>query len=213
MKMLSKRLASGLISLSAALVTILAMSSPASALTTYTPGGGPGINFVSSNASFKVIQANQSISCSQFDLAGNLVNSGTSRAVGANAANIGSLTSSGCTNPIMGLMTITPSGTWGLTVTGDPAATTWPVRMTNVSWTVVMVGCTFQASGVVNGNLNVATQTFSPTAGASGLKISSTPAGFLCPILGWANGQDIAVSGTWTNTPPAGSGPLTLVAP
>ncbi len=213
MKTLAKRLASSMIAFAATLALAVAMSSPASAATTYTPGGGPNVNFVGSNLSFKVIQANQTITCRQFNIAGSVVNPGLTRRVGANAANLGSVTQSGCTNPIMGSMAITPTGTWGLTVVGDPSGTTWPVRMTSVAATVVMAGCTFPVAGTVSGSFNDSTQKFTPVTGASGLKISGTPSGFLCPILGWANGQDIQVGGTWTNTPPAGSGPLTIAVP
>ncbi|MEG9227514.1 hypothetical protein [Aeromicrobium sp. Sec7.5] len=213
MKTLAKRLASSMIAFTATLALAVAMSSPASAATTYTPGGGPNVNFVGSNVSFTFIQANQTWTCQTFNLAGSIASPGLSRAIGWNAANVGTLTSAGCSNVIMGPTTITPTGTWGMTVTGDALGSTWPVRITNVNATFSMNGCSFQIGGVANGTFDVATQRFTPVGPASGLKIVSTPAGFICPIIGVAKDQDIKIGGTWTNTPPAGSGPLTIAVP
>jgi hypothetical protein len=210
MKLFSKRGASGLIAAAAVVMTTLAMAGPANAATVYTPSGGPSANFVGSNVSFRAIQANQTLTCSTFNLAGSIVNPGTSRAIGANGGNLTTLTSSGCTNPIAGSTTVTPSGTWGVTITGDEVGTVSPAQLTNVSATVTAAGCTFPVFGTVAGSFNDATQRFTPNSGASGLKISGTPSGFLCPILGVANGQDIEVGGSWTNTPPSGSTGLAI---
>ena len=205
MKLFNKRKTSGMVAAAALVLTTLAMGSPAHAATTYTPSGGPNVNFVGSSVSFKAIQANQTLTCSTFNLAGSIVNPGVSRALTANGGNLGSLTSSGCTNPIAGATTVTPTGTWGVRITGDEVSSVSPAQLTSVSATVTAAGCTFPVAGTVAGSFNDATQKFTPASGASGLKISGTPSGFLCPILGVANGQDIEVGGSWTNTPPAGS--------
>ena len=205
MKLFNKRKTSGLVAAAALVLTTLAMGSPAHAATTYTPSGGSGANFVGNNVSFKAIQANQTLTCSTFNLAGTIVNPGTSRAIGANGGNLGSLTSSGCTNQIAGATTVTPTGTWGVTITGDEVSSVSPARLTNVVATVSAAGCTFNVGGNVNGKFNDSTQVFTPNTGASGLTITSTPVGFICPILGVASGQTIEVGGSWTNTPPAGS--------
>lgn len=44
-------------------------------------------------------------------------------------------------------------------------------------------------------------------------QIADVPAGFLCPALGVAQGQDNEVQGSWINLPPGGSGPLALMRP
>ncbi|GAA1743410.1 hypothetical protein [Aeromicrobium alkaliterrae] len=213
MKLFSKRTSSGLLAAAAAVVTTMALAAPAHAATTYTPDAGAGdkVNFVGSSVSFRAVQANQTLTCSTFNLAGDVVSPSTSRAYGANGGTLGSLTSSGCTNPIAGNTTVTPTGVWGVTVTGDATGTTWPAKLTSVGATVSAAGCTFNVGGDLAGTFNTATQLFTP--GASTIKITSTPSGFLCPILGVAAGQDITVSGSWTNTPPAGSGPLTITNP
>jgi len=210
MKLFSKRSASGMIAAAAVVMTTLAMAGPANAATTYTPSGGPSANFVGNNVSFTATAAGQTLTCSTFNLAGSIVNPGTSRAIGANGGTLTTLTSSGCTNPIAGSTTVTPSGTWGVTITGDEVGTVSPARLTSVAATVSAAGCTFNVGGVVNGTFNDATQRFTPNSGASGLTITSTPVGFICPILGVAPGQTIEVGGTWTNTPPAGSAGLAI---
>ncbi|MDF1705604.1 MAG: hypothetical protein P1U38_12600 [Aeromicrobium sp.] len=205
MKLFNKRKTSGLVAAAAIVLTTLAMGSPAHAATTYTPSGGPGANFVGNSVSFTATAAGQTLTCSTFNLAGTIVSPGASRAIGANGGNLGSLTSSGCTNPIAGSTTVTPTGTWGVTITGDEVGSVSPARLTNVVATVSAAGCTFNVGGVVNGSFNDSTQVFTPVSGASGLTITSNPSGFLCPILGLAKNQTIEVGGSWTNTPPSGS--------
>jgi hypothetical protein len=43
--------------------------------------------------------------------------------------------------------------------------------------------------------------------------ITSVPSGFICPLLGVTQGDQITVGGSWTNVPPAGSTPLTFTNP
>ena len=213
MKTLAKRLASSVIAFAATLALAVAMSSPASAATTYTPGGAPNVNFGSSNASFQFIQANQTFTCAQFGPAGEIVNAGTRRAVGTNGVVLTSFASSGCTNPIWGTTTYAATETSGLTVTGDAVGSIVPVRFTGLEFVFTGAACSFKVGGVLNGTFDTGTQRFTPVDGASGLKVTSTPTGHLCPILGMAVGHDLKLGGTWTNTPPAGSGPLTIAVP
>jgi len=209
------RFTAGTVALVAALATVLTMFSPAHAATTFTPtiSGNGQANFVGNNVNITAIQAGQTMTCSTFDAAGRIVNSGVSRPYGANGAVKESVTISGCTNPIAGPVTVTPIEWWGVTATGDPTGTVWPARLSGLKFSVTAAGCAFDVSGNVSGTFDTATQVFAPVSAASGVKITSTPVGFLCPILGIARGLDIEVGGTWTNTPPAGSGPLTLVNP
>ncbi len=205
MKLFNKRKTSGMVAAAALVLTTLAMGSPAHAATTFTPSGGPNVNFVGNSVSFTATAAGQTLTCSTFNLAGSVASPGASRAIGANGGTLGSLTSSGCTNPIAGATTVSPTGTWGVTITGDEVSSVAPAQLTNVVANVSAAGCTFTVGGVVNGTFNDSTQKFTPVSGASGLKITSVPSGFLCTILGVAKDQTIAVGGTWTNTPPSGS--------
>ncbi len=211
------RLTGGLVATGAATAAIVAMTATgAQAATTFTPTGGPNANFVGSSVSFKDIEADQTLTCSTFNLSGTIVNSGTSRAYGANAGNLTSLTSSGCSNPTAGATTVTPSGTWGVTVTGDAVSGQWPARLTNVKATVSAVNCTFTVSGVVNGKFNPTTQVFTPNTGASGLTVdggAGTPTGSMCVTLDILTGDTIQVGGSWKNTPPSGSTNLAISNP
>ncbi|MEV5001483.1 hypothetical protein [Nocardioides sp. LML1-1-1.1] len=197
------RLTGGLVATGAASAAILAMTATgAQAATTYTPTGGSA-NFVGSSVSFTDIEAGQTLTCSTFNLSGSVTSSGTSRAYGADAGSLGTLTSSGCTNPIAGATTVTPSGTWTVAITGDKTGTVWPARLKNVVANVSAVNCTFTASGVVNGKFDTATQKFTPNSGASGLTINSgagAPSGSMCVTLDLQPGDNVAVGGSWTNT-------------
>lgn len=213
------RLTGGLVATAAAGAAVLSMTSTnAYAATTYTPTGGPNANFVGTNVSFKDIEADQTLTCSTFNLSGSITNSGVSRAYNADAGTLGTLTSSGCSNPTAGATTVTPTGTWTVAVTGDAAAgtTSWPARLKNVKATVSAANCTFTVSGVVNGKFNDATQVFTPNAGASGLVVdggAGAPTGPMCVTLDILTGDTIAVGGSWKNTPPAGSTNLDISNP
>lgn len=199
----TNRLTGGLIATGAASAALLAITATgAQAATTYTPTGSSA-NFVGSSVSFKDIEANQTLTCSTFNLSGSVSSSGTSRLYGADAGSLGTLTSSGCTNPIAGATTVTPVGTWTVAITGDKTGTVWPARLKNVTANVSAVNCNFTTSGVVNGSFDTATQKFTPNAGASGLTINGgagAPTGSMCVTLDLQPGDTVAVGGSWTNT-------------
>lgn len=199
------RLTARLVATTATAAAVLAMTATgAQAATTFTPTGGPNVTFTGSNVSFKDIPANQTLTCTQFDLAGAIVDSGVSRAYGANAGSLTNLTSSGCTNPIAGDTTVTPIGTWGVTITGDaPLATPseWPAKLTTVTAEVSAAECSFEVAGTVLGTFDDATQVFNPVSGPSGLTISTPPVGAICPFLGVEQDDEIEVNGFWTASP------------
>lgn len=177
----------------------------AQAATTYTPTGST-LNFVGSSVSFRDIEADQPLSCSTFNLAGSVVNSGVSRAYGANGGSLSTITSSGCTNPLAGATTVAPTGTWGVTVTGDKVGNVVPARLTSVAANLSAANCKFSIGGVVNGKFDTSTQKFTPNSGASGLTITNIPAPSagstqaMCTTLDLVVGDTISVGGSWTNS-------------
>lgn len=197
------RLTARLVAITAAAVTVLSLTATgAQAATTYTPtGGGPGIAFTGNSVSFKDIPAEQSFTCPQVDLAGNVVDSGVSRAYGVSAADVTSLTASGCTNPIFGPTTVTPAATWGFTITGDATGSTWPARFAGVAVNLTAAGCSIDIAGSIDGTFDEATQIFDPVSGPSGLTITAL-LGTICPLIGLEVGDEIEVNGTWTVSPP-----------
>ncbi|MFJ9313613.1 hypothetical protein ACIRN4_05415 [Pimelobacter simplex] len=203
------------ISVVAALLLAVSAAS-AHAATTYTPGPG-SVRLIGAGITFTNIPMDQKISCTQFDLAGPVIAPGSSRGYGADLASLTTLTSSGCSNPLLGVVTATPLGPWGLAISGDPVAGTWPAKFTHVTIAMTWGGCAFRVEGAVSGRFSTVTQRFTPDAGASGLSISSTwpgaPTGALCVSLDILPGDEFAVGGYWTNVPPAGSGPLTISNP
>lgn len=211
------RFASTMMVTTAAASAVLAMTATsAQAATTYTPTGGPGANFVGTSVSFTDIEAGQTLTCTQFDLSGSIISSGSSRAYGADGGTLGTLSSSGCSHPLAGATTVTPNGTWTVAITGDATGSSWPAKLKNVSADVSAVNCDFTASGEVNGTFNDSTQVFTPNAGASGLTIDSgagAPTGSMCVTLDLQSGDNVAVGGSWTNTPPSGSAALDISNP
>ena len=198
MKNLTSRMFTGLAAGAFATATVMAMSAPAQAAGTYTPNGGPGVTFVGHNVAFTADDAGQTLSCDQFDLAGTIIDPGVSRAFGAGGGSLDDLVSSGCTNPIAGATTVTPTGTWGVTITGDEAGSVSPAELTNVAASVDAGGCSFDVAGEVTGSFDDASGVFTPTG--STVVIANDPSGFTCGLLGVAKGQSISVSGTWTGT-------------
>lgn len=211
------RLTGGLVASAAAGAAVLSMTSTSAyAATTYTPTGGPNANFVGTSVSFTDIEAAQTLTCSTFNLSGSIISSGSSRAYGADGGTLGTLSSSGCTNPLAGATTVTPVGTWTVAITADATGTSWPAQLKNVKATVSAANCTFGVTGVVNGKFDDSNQRFTPNAGASGLTIDSgagAPTGSMCVTLDLQPGDTIAVGGYWTNTPPSGSTALDISNP
>jgi hypothetical protein len=189
----------------AAVLTAVGLTPTAAYAATVTVSGGPDVDFVGNSVSFTDTAAGQTLTCTTFDLSGGPITTGTITTP-AIIGTAGTLTSSGCTNPIMGTETVTPIGTWSYQV--DSATTG---ELTNVTAFIAMAGCSYTVGGTVTGTWNNNAHTFSPTS--STLTIIDTPSGFICPLLGWEQGDHITVSGSWTNTPPAGSSQLNIGTP
>ncbi|WP_408898327.1 hypothetical protein ACJ5H2_04255 [Nocardioides sp. R1-1] len=208
------------------------MTTVAHAATTYTPAGGPGLAFVASRGQptmsglvVTLIEPAQSITCTGFSLTGSVVSPGASRAYGVDAATLGSLSASGCTHGIMGGTSLTALTTPSFKITGDATNGRWPARVANVRWRIVWANCEFYLDGTINGVFDPATQVFSPVGNPpasgspyapTGLVISATPApptGSMCLTLDLQAGDTVALSGRFTNTPPAGSAGLTVTSP
>lgn len=202
------KLATGLVATSAVGAAVLAMSGPAHALATnYTPtssNSGAAVTFTGTNVSFTDIPASQTLTCTTFNLTGTVTNNGVSRLMGAEAGSLGSLTSSGCTNPIAGATTVTPTGTWKVKITGDEVSGVSPATLYDVNADVTAAGCTFDVAGSVDGTFNETNQRFTPTAYATDpnieLEISSTPVGSTCLLLDVQLGDPIDVGGYWTTS-------------
>lgn len=221
----------------AGLLLLTVATTGAYAATTYTSAGGPGLGLAAAydkpgvpvemvpGLKLTLIETAQTITCTGFSMTGSVVSPGVSRPYGAAAATLGTLSAPGCTNPIMGPTTFASLATSALTVTGDATGGQWPARVTNVKWKVTWVNCSFYVAGVIEGSLDVVTQVFSPvgnpsTPGGSptptGLTISAVPApptGSMCVNLDLQAGDSIGITGTFENTPPAGSTALAVTNP
>lgn len=221
------RLTGGLVATAAAGAAVISMTTTAAqAATTYTPSGGPSANFVGTGVTFTAQPSGQTLTCSTFNLSGSITSPGTSRAYSAQAGSLGTLTSSGCTNPIAGATTVTPVGTWKVAITGDQtSAGVWPAKLYDVKAYVSAANCNFYAggandttgtgtgTGVVTGSFNTTTQRFTPSPTSTGLVISTPPVGSICPILDIYEDDQVQVGGYWTNTPPSGSTALAIANP
>lgn len=183
-------------------VAVVATAAPASATDPYRPGGGPSLRMVVGSAGATFSSPGVTATCTSFTLGGVVENPGTPRAHSVRAGYLSTLSSSGC-----GTTTLTPTGTWDVVVPGDPAGTVWPMVLANASAHGARSGCSFDMSGNINGAFNTATQQF--RAATSTLTISNV-VGPLCAVLDIQTGDPVTVTGTWTNTPPIGSGVLTL---
>ncbi len=193
-----------------AAMAVLMGGSSAFAMSTYTPGGGPDVNFVGTGVTLDVVVAGPySNSCAQFDLAGDVISPGMGRAYGSAATALTGLTAAGCVDSLGFPSTVVGYPTWDVVVTGPASGSSWPVTVESVNFTVATAGCTFDVAGSFSGLFNTASQTLLPTSAT--MEISSPPSGFVCPILGVAMGQDVDISGAFTNVPPSGSGPITIV--
>ena len=195
-----------------AAMAVLMGGSSAFAMSTYTPGGGPDVNFVGTGVTLDVVVAGPySNWCAQFDLAGDVISPGMGRAYGSAATALTGLTAAGCVDSLGFPSTVVGYPTWDVVVTGPASGTAWPVTVDNVNLNLTSGSglCTFDVAGSFSGLFNTASQTLLPTS--STMEISSVPSGFLCPILGVAMGQDVDISGAFTNVPPSGSGPITIV--
>lgn len=184
MKLMNRKISMGLAGGAMVVAAGLAGAAPAQAATVNVDFQGNGITFTA-------VQANQQLSCPEFDLAGefdDVTNTGV----------LDDLTASGCTNPIAGSTTVTPNGEWDFAAGSNVSGTVYNAEITNVTAFVSAAGCSFNVAGEVDGTFDTSNQTFSVTN--SDVVIADTPSGFLCPILGLAQGQDVEIDGSWTNT-------------
>lgn len=204
-----------------AMVVVVGGALDARAGTTYTPSGGTGLNLVASyqrpgtslrpGLVLTFLESAQDVTCTSFSVAGSVVSPGVTRSYGAAAATL-STASATCSNPILGPMTLTQVGAPSLTVTGDATGAKWPVRLTGVQWQLTWPNCDFRLAGYVDGTLDAATQVFTPL-NPTGLTIASTPPplfGAYCVALDFQVGDHVALTGTFKNTPPAGSTALSI---
>lgn len=182
-----------------AIATVGAISSPAqAALDTYTPHGGPAVSFLGNNITFTDIEANTEVACKQFDLHGTITRPGVSRRLGATATTSDQLVNSDCFHWYFGETTIDRTGSWELAVTGREVGSVAPATLSNAGIFVDMSACSFNIAGQVSGEFDDTTGLFTPTE--STLTIADDPFGLLCPIIGFAQGQGISVSGSWLIT-------------
>lgn len=181
------------------ILTILAMSWPAQAAAdTYTPHGGPNVIFVGDDIDFTDDETGQTFTCEQFDLSGSLQNPDLSRPFGTTATTWDQLVYRDCFNPVFGDTTFDQIGAWGFAITGPEAGSISPAAINDVAIFVEMPGCALNIAGAVGGDFDDATGVFTPTG--STLTIADDPAGLLCPLVGFAQGDGISVSGTWLVT-------------
>lgn len=97
-------------------------------------------------------------------------------------------------------------------MTGPESGSVSPVNLHDVEVTVNALSgaCTFDVVGDLNGTFDEATQEFEPTISNLEVAASPTPSGPLYDLLGVEPGVGFSIDNDayWTNTPPAGSGPL-----
>lgn len=189
------------------LVTTAAVEARAG--TTYTPSGGPAVRLVGTMISITDVPAAQTITCQQFDIAGTVHSPGAARGFGSPAVDLGALTYTLCTNPVMGWMPVTVDPGWTLDVTGQANGSVWPARVNNVVMRLAMANCDLRLAGTMPGTFDTATQRFTPTFTASTLVLTSV-VGSMCVTLDWQVGDQMSFGGYFTNVPPSGSTPLTL---
>lgn len=167
-----------------AAATVVAMSSPATAAT-------QDVYFEGNDIDLTVVQADQTISCPTFDLAGTYDGGGS---VGV----LDDLTASGCTNPIVGPTSFTPYGALEFDIWFDEHESGWKGNISNIELEYSAVGCTLDIAGSVEASFDPSSQKLEVVT--SDLQIATVPSGFLCPIVGYAQGQDIEIEGHWINT-------------
>ncbi|MEV5003714.1 hypothetical protein [Nocardioides sp. LML1-1-1.1] len=192
----------------AAVVALVATAGPTWPWVTIAPAGSP-VTFVGTAIKLTDIPAAHTVSCTSFGVAGVVTPAaGTNLAYGASTANLATMTSSGCTNPIAGACTLTGSGVWGFALTGPVSGGLWPARFSNVRVAAVCgsVGCSFTMTGAVDGRFDRTVgsptyQRFTPVTGSSGLLVAASPAPSAgCALLDVVAGDDVAVGGYLTNT-------------
>lgn len=189
-----------------AMVLVVGGAVDARALTTYAPSGGAGVKLVGTNVVFHFEEIGQNFSCAPFDIAGQVTSPGDARAFGSEAVDLGALTDT-CTNPLWGLTSFSADPGWRLAVTDAATSSSWHVRLDQVVMSLSALNCTVDFGGTVDGTFDTVTQRFAPTT--SHLVISSVT-GSMCAMLDFQVGDHAVLRGSFTNLPPAGSGPLSI---
>ncbi|MEI7058826.1 hypothetical protein WBG06_23590 [Nocardioides sp. CCNWLW239] len=182
-----------------ALATVTAMPQPVQAAAgTYTPHGGPFVTLSGGPVTFTVVEADFSFTCEQFDMPGSLFGPNDSRPFGMPVTTWDQLTVSGCSLADGGAVTVDLTGTWGFAITGPEVGSVSPAAITDAAMSVESGVCSFNVAGDITGTFDDATGLFTPTGSTQ--RIVAAPTGFLCPIVGLAQGQALHVSGSWTIT-------------
>lgn len=178
MKNLISRVLTDLAAGALAITTVAAMASPARAATeTYTTHGA-AVSIIGTDVSFD-IESNAAFTCEQLGMTGD------------------GPVSSGCTSGT-GDVTVEPFGAWEFVITGPEVGSVSPAAIRDMALSVDLSGCSFDIAGGLSGVYDSATGVF--TATRSTLVVTSNPTGFLCPILGIAQGQPVSSSGNWAVT-------------
>ncbi|MGH3349585.1 MAG: hypothetical protein ACRDPS_02885 [Nocardioides sp.] len=197
MKKLTSTVLAGIAAGALAIATVAAMSQPVqAAVGTYTPHGGPGVILIGDSVTFTVEGADFGFTCQQFDMPGTLLNPSGSRPFGTTAITWDGLTAGGCSSPNGSEVTVDLTGAWGFAITGPEIGSVSPASITDTAMNVGTAGCSFSIAGDIAGTFDDATGAFIPDGSTQ--IVADDPVGFLCPVLGVAQGQAVHVSGSWT---------------
>ncbi|KAB2812661.1 hypothetical protein F9L07_13015 [Pimelobacter simplex] len=147
--------------------------------------------------------------CENFTIAGAVDRPGVLRAHSEPAADVDTFAANRCWAPQWGYVQHDQVGTWKIQVTGDPVGTTWPVVVTDVLFRLAghTVDCNYDTGGAIGGTFDTATQVFVPTSSSLTLRDVT---GSDCATLDLQSGDPVSLTGTWTNVPTAGDGPLSF---
>ncbi|WP_332644750.1 hypothetical protein [Aeromicrobium sp.] len=193
------------VTVAVASVTVIAASATSAwATTDYTPTGGPAVKLQGTNIAITNVPAAQTITCSQFTVPGTVTSPGMSRPLGTTAVGLGT-PSETCSHPLMGSISFDVS--WNLAVLDASATSSWRVRLVDVSGTAAWANCEWTFEGQADGLFDTATQQWTPTTSA--LVITGV-VGSMCVTIDFLPGDEIVISGSLTNVPPAGSVPLSF---
>ncbi|KRF19044.1 hypothetical protein ASG90_03960 [Nocardioides sp. Soil797] len=158
------------------------------------------MNFVGNDVSFTDIEAGQTMTCDQMDFAGTVVEPGSQRAFGDNMGELGELSTSGCTNPLAGIIEVTLVGSPTVSIVGPPDGTAWPAQLIDVKGEIVAAGCSFTVEGAVEGIFDTATQVVTPTGNS--IIIADVPEGYLCAALGFFRARPSTSTARGPTCPP-----------
>ncbi|TQL67614.1 hypothetical protein FB381_1495 [Nocardioides albertanoniae] len=197
MTKLSNRVLARIGAAALAIATLAATSPSQASANTYTPHGVPATVMIGNDVAFTFDDAGQTFICEQFDLQGSLTDPGLSRPFGTSAITLNQLVDGGCFNSIFGDTTFDMTGTWGFAITGPEVGSESTATLIDADMFFSAADCEFNITGEITGVFDDTSGVF--TATGSSLTIADVPVGFICGILGLAQGQSISVeSGIWT---------------